>query len=268
MKPTFNNVVRADDWPKPGVPFSSRFMSNYADFIKQSYNNMNNGMTFADNMQASWIAQSCTHAMTVSLANPLHGNVRPKQIQVLPNITPIRSFVWSYTSSNAQPISLTVYYDVGEQYFEATTTSNQSIPNTTATSLTFNASLSLSYGNSVTWDGSSKMIINQAGLYEVYYQTNWAVNATGGREAAVAKNGTDNGIAWTSFQAPTVSENAANEGMAVTSLAKGDYLQVQVYQASGGALNTAAASFPLRFSVRQLSPLGINDTPSVLVIGG
>lgn len=93
-KPTYNNVVRSDDWPKPGESFSSRFISNYAQKVQQDYNFFNGGISLSDNMNGAVITMSMTHGVPVLMASPLQSKSIPIGVipiscdsQPIPNIT-------------------------------------------------------------------------------------------------------------------------------------------------------------------------------------
>lgn len=110
MKLNFNDNIKYDDWPKPGDPFSSRFISNYTQMVKQLSVALGGFLTFGDNMNAALFAASCTHATGVKISNPLRNNSAPVQLLVLPVLTPILSYTWNYAPATST-ISLTVNYD-------------------------------------------------------------------------------------------------------------------------------------------------------------
>lgn len=115
-------------------------------------------------------------------------------------------------------------------------TAVQSIPNNAFTSVTFDTE-TFDYDNSHTT--TSRYTAGTAGVYLVSGQCGFVGNATGARDIQLAVNGTaysdsENGFA-------TVP-NAGNIGLVIATdlvqLNVGDYLELQVFQSSGGALNT------------------------------
>lgn len=118
----------------------------------------------------------------------------------------------------------------------------QSIPNTTWTSITFDVedldSDPAGTGGHSTSSNTSRYVALYAGWYRVGGGVEFAVNATGQRGAAWAVNGT-----LVSANRTFISATAA-VGMGVPARTKlvflnvGDYVELQAYQNSGGALNT------------------------------
>lgn len=75
--PTYNNTIRFDDWPKPGEAFSSRFISNYAEKVRQDFNFLNGGLSLRDNMNGAVVTMSMAHGVPVLVASPLRNNATP-----------------------------------------------------------------------------------------------------------------------------------------------------------------------------------------------
>jgi hypothetical protein len=115
-----------------------------------------------------------------------------------------------------------------------------SVNNTTNTTLTFNTERwdTDTMHNTVT--NTSRLTATTAGLYHIYANISWASNATGYRVMTIVLNG-----------ATTIAnvDQRAVDGAITThvvsteySLAATDYVEVVVYQNSGGALNVAAGA--------------------------
>ena len=88
------------------------------------------------------------------------------------------------------------------------------------------------------------------GYYLVYGQNTWDVNATGRRFCELKKNGTklftSNGFAANSSAAP------ANMISIILNLSAGDYVEYQVWQSSGGNLDTFGDTALAWFGVTKL----------------
>ena len=129
----------------------------------------------------------------------------------------------------------------------------QSIPNNVWTTLSF---------SSEAWDtnnihdnatNNSRLTCKVAGYYLVIGLCMWASNSTGRRLIRIQKNGTT-----TMFQAEvTISAANTYAPMDITgllNLAVDDYIELQVYQSSGAALNThyTAGDIPNNFNMHRL----------------
>lgn len=131
--------------------------------------------------------------------------------------------------------------DIGCRVFHA---ANQSIPNNAVTILAFNSER---YDTDVMHDtvtNNSRITVNKAGKYLVTANVQFDINATGRRLIGVVLNGT------TEFArhavGPSPADVTALHISTIRNLAKGDFLEVQVFQTSGAALNVT--------SVAQISP--------------
>lgn len=118
-----------------------------------------------------------------------------------------------------------------------------SVANTTMSALTFNSERYDLDPNGAIHDTSSntgRLTVRTAGKYLFLATVRWASNSTGYRLASLRSNGTQT-IA-------TVTDNAVNgdatvqQVSSVVDLAASDYVEVLVYQNSGGALNASASS--------------------------
>lgn len=117
---------------------------------------------------------------------------------------------------------------------------NQSISNGASTALAF---------NSERWDtdtihdnatNNSRLTCKTAGKYLIIGQVRWAANATGVRQCWIQDQA---GTTWGMADEPTpggavVSQNV----MTIIDMSVNNYVELYVYQSSGGALNVDAAS--------------------------
>jgi hypothetical protein len=88
------------------------------------------------------------------------------------------------------------------------------------------------------------------GKYLVVASIDWASNSTNERYVAIIKNNTTE-YATSRITANSTAETAQSVS-AVLDLAAGDYVEVQVYQTSGGNLNAGVNSRGRRFSIAKL----------------
>ena len=129
----------------------------------------------------------------------------------------------------------------------------QSIANATATTLTWDGELfdTSTFHDDVTNNSRITIPTGKDGKYQVTAFASPTGNATGVREITVCKNAGLTSL----FDSTLAAVSASSIGFGVSgicSLVAGDYLQVQVYQSSGGSLNYNYQSFITYFSVTYL----------------
>lgn len=114
---------------------------------------------------------------------------------------------------------------------------NISISNNAWTSLTFNTERFDDNSFHSTVSNTSRLTAPGAGLYLIWGNVEWAVNATGNRNMRLLLNGTT--------VIAQVSEAATGEYRyqvsTIYSLSASDYIELQVLQTSGGALNAVVS---------------------------
>ena len=113
---------------------------------------------------------------------------------------------------------------------------NQSIPDSVFTAVTLDAEafdVGAMHDNAT---NNSRITIPSGGdgLYEIVATVTFAANATGTRNISLKKNGT---TYFASVQFTGVNITQTNQCIAYASLVAGDYVEVEVFQSSGGALN-------------------------------
>ena len=118
----------------------------------------------------------------------------------------------------------------------------QSLANNTWTSLTLDTTVVDSYGMHSNSVNNSRAVAQVAGWYIACGTCGFVANATGFRQIRLTKNGTQVGFSIATY--PVVSASVATVMVTPTLeifLNVGDYLEVQGFQTSGGALNTTGA---------------------------
>ena len=251
-KPPGNGSFRQEDYQ--GAPsWFARFLGNLSPFTQYVSTTFNSGLT-TDNEKCAIATLKFTHGQYVDIANPFSS--KPRDVVALSTDGTVLKPVldWQYTQSGK--IRVTALFPLAEQFAQATTTTPVAIPNNANTIATFNAALDLIRGTNIAWDGSSKLTVSKKGLYDCRYSINWASSAVGAREAALLVNGSlAVRYGWSGGAAePTAAFSSANTGGAIIPLNAGDFVQVNVVQSSGGALNSPfSAATPELFQVRQLS---------------
>lgn len=128
----------------------------------------------------------------------------------------------------------------------------QSIPNNALTVLSFNGEL---YDNDTMHDNAtnnSRITIKTAGKYRLSAIVEFASNATGIRQILLRVNGTIYIGAVTTDAFTTTQQMNVH---ADYQLAVGDYVEVIVYQNSGGALNVSNSSSTSRYKCEFMASL-------------
>jgi len=118
-------------------------------------------------------------------------------------------------------------------------TTNQSIPNATNTNVIFDTE-AFDNGDMVDLGTNNERVtIPFAGRYQVSFSVEFASNATGRRRIVLRKNGVSGGAGV--MQAIDVAASGVNDteigGSRLLNLAANDYLELEIYQDSGGALD-------------------------------
>jgi hypothetical protein len=123
------------------------------------------------------------------------------------------------------------------QIYQATA---QSIPSGgLATALTFDAAITDTYGGHSTTVNNTRYTAQVAGYYLVIGTGALAANATGNRLVQINKNGSVISQGISVGLAPGTANGTVIQVAALVQLAVGDYIEIAMYQTSGGALNTA-----------------------------
>lgn len=94
--------------------------------------------------------------------------------------------------------------------------------------------------NAVTTGASWKFTAPVAGTYLVSYSIGFASNTTGLRYAFVRKNGTGFGAAASAV--PVTGADTFVSSSCLVKMVPGDYIDLDIYQSSGGSLNSALSS--------------------------
>ncbi len=121
---------------------------------------------------------------------------------------------------------------------------DQSIANTTTTYLAFNSERFDTDPNGAIHDpatNNSRLTCRTAGKYLVWASVTWAAAATGQRNIQLQVNRTTTYAVIAEISAGAGTGNAQTIA-AVIELAANDYVELAVYQDSGGAVNVSAVS--------------------------
>lgn len=130
---------------------------------------------------------------------------------------------------------------------------NISIANNTVTALTFNSERFDTGNFHSTSSNTSRLTAPTAGLYLIDGSVRIAANSTGRRRLAIRLNGTtDIRVVEPSF-APSATVQWFNDISTLYQLAPPDYVELTVFQTSGGALNVdVAGNYSPEFSIVRL----------------
>jgi hypothetical protein len=114
---------------------------------------------------------------------------------------------------------------------------NQSVANTTVVPLAFNTERFDTDSIHSTSVNNSRLTCRTAGLYLITYSLEFATNAVGLRSAVPRLNG-DNTKFLDASEIPAISGGTTKlTGATIYELAVNDYVELIVFQASGGSLN-------------------------------
>ena len=117
---------------------------------------------------------------------------------------------------------------------------NISIPNNTATALTFNSEVWDTDNCHSTVSNTSRLTCNTAGVYMVVGHAWFAANGTGTRSLQIYKNGV--AVANVRIENPTAGGSTLMMISKIIDLAVNDYVEFYVLQSSGGNLNVSYSS--------------------------
>jgi hypothetical protein len=122
----------------------------------------------------------------------------------------------------------------------------QAIPNNASTAITFNTNAfdSNSVHSTATNPSRFTVPVGLGGKWRISYKVCFAANATGVRISFLRKNGVDdthNIIGSAVFMPPNGTLNTTNTTTITENLVAGDYVELFIYQTSGGALNVGNA---------------------------
>jgi len=177
-----------------------------------------------------------------------------ESLAIVPGTIPIASIV----ADSAEATGLKWAAPAGGSSFVGASIYNnasQSISNATWTVLNFNSENFDTDAFHSTSTNTSRITIpsGKNGKYLVTMKGHFAGNSTGDRYVSLAKNGASAG-AW---RLSAVSGASIGFGQSVVmDLVATDYLQLEVYQDSGGSLNAVGAGVPPEYCFLQVTYLG------------
>ncbi|MEU6347230.1 hypothetical protein ABZ883_40560 [Streptomyces sp. NPDC046977] len=129
----------------------------------------------------------------------------------------------------------------GVPRFQGYQGSAQSLSTATFTSITLDQETIDSDGGHSTTTNPSRYVIQVPGTYFLLGEACFPSNATGNRGSRLQVNGAN--VQGAATMIPTASGNACGAPAgALVALNAGDYVEIQGFQSSGGALNTATAT--------------------------
>jgi len=247
---------------------------------------LSNGLTIADNMNATISSVDCSHDVETlmprsgfrglpSFFQPLYTTV--SRTDTTPSYPVLGTPIPLNYDTEEGYIGLRVRFDSSGPYAEFSSSGTQSINNATLTVVSHqtidivDSSGVLSIASNGSGPASSRITASEAGIYEIVGQAGFASNATGYRQAALQANAAGNfkGLILT----PTVNGDIWSANYSTRwSLAANDYVQVTLWQNSGGALNTVsgATSTGVRTQVRRVGfiPGSVSATVTGIFWGG
>lgn len=117
-------------------------------------------------------------------------------------------------------------------------TTNQAVANNTGTPLSYDT---VDFDTVSMWSNlqPTRLTCQQAGIYHIWCATFWAVGSDGGyRTAVIVLNGDGTNLEQGEHLHPNAAGNASAQTVStLIQLALNDYVELWVYQGSGGSLN-------------------------------
>ena len=168
-------------------------------------------------------------------------------------VTSIKVRDGSLTGADLAPGAVTPSRISGVPSVRAFNSADEAIPTGAFTSLTLNSERFDATGMHRTDIDTSRITIATAGIYLVTGDVTW-LNAPGGRELNVRKNGTT--IVARAVQAADPGANTSDQSLTtLVQLAAGDYVELVVRQNAGAPVTIAAASeYSPEFSAVWVAP--------------
>lgn len=118
---------------------------------------------------------------------------------------------------------------------------NQTIPNNSATIVTWNGEMLDNAATHSVSTNTSRIVAPVAGWYEIHVMVGWAANGTGERSISILVNGTGTSIAADDRISAAALFGTTQTAMAINHMAANDYIEVSSYQNSGGGLDIIGA---------------------------
>lgn len=245
------NIRRVAKEELTGAPsWVDPMLTAYNDFMEQATQALQSKLTYGDNFLCIVKTNQFQSGTELVIANPFTGNTRPIGIHpiFIDGTNLIDSYRLTYKSTNNE-LGITFNFKAPDSYLFLTRNANQSIANTTNTSIVWTTAQSAT-GSFLLWNAAtnpSRITISNSGNYLFTYTGAYANNAVGARTFWLSKNGVLAGTGnflGLSKQLGSAVENTASSGSFVfNGLIAGDYIQLWTYQNSGGALNALGNQF-------------------------
>ena len=156
--------------------------------------------------------------------------------------TRLERLIRSVKTDNRIPL-LATGFDLEDAIFSPAVrvyrTADNGISDSTTTALTFTH---VDYDTDSMFSATdTKVNIKTAGIYSLYGNVRWESNTTGRRIIAIRKNGSTN-LGLVELGPQTSGHILTMQIVAQQSLAAGDYVELTVFQTSGGTLDVDAVS--------------------------
>jgi hypothetical protein len=154
--------------------------------------------------------------------------------------TPLDNYIYLEKLSSPQQLAASE-----KIFFQARKSSAQSIPNNTQTTVTNWTNTDIDSTGSFNAT-TGVYTVSRAGVARIETNIGWVGNATGVRQGIIVFNGT--AVAVKELPGSTVANTNCDPAY-LTPVKAGDLIRVDVFQGSGGALNTASSASQMIFSI-------------------
>jgi len=242
---------------------------------------LSNGLTIADNMNATISSVDCSHDVETlmprsgfrglpSFFQPLYTTV--SRTDTTPSYPVLGTPIPLNYDTEDGYVGLRVRFDSSGPYAEFASSSAQSINNATLTAVSHQTTDIADGSGVLSITSNTRITASQPGIYEIVGQAGFASNATGYRQVALVANGAGNYKGLILTQTVTGGDVWSANYSTVWSLAASGYVEVTLWQNSGAALNTlsGATSLGVRTQVRRVGfiPGSVSATVTGIFWGG
>jgi hypothetical protein len=145
--------------------------------------------------------------------------------------------LWLEMNPPSIPVDQVLGFNVARSAVRVYSNAAISVPNITATALTFNAEATDTDTIHDTGANTSRLVCRTAGKYLAWGNVEWATGAGNVRSLGIVFNGTT--VVGSDVRGPVAGGNITTQTVTsnVLDLVVGDYIELVAYQDSGGALN-------------------------------
>lgn len=269
MKITVPATLSSNDFPNEDDNFY-RLLSYFQQHRFETIQLSRNNITFTDNVLIQEVNYKFTHGVKVAFAN----NLKTKPVGLVP-VAAIGAAIdaCELTIDNTGKTGITVYFKTQKTNLFLTRSANQSIPNATVTAIIWDIN-NIQEGAGLKWltgTNPTRITCVTPGTYLFSYVGAYESNAVGIRAFTININGVATGT-FSNFADQSLINNGVQifqtTGSVPLELKTDDFIEVNTFQNSGGALNLLGhASQEVQLSAISLE-YSLTNIPCVIYVLG